>query len=243
MKVIKSIMILQILLLISCSQKQQQKSFEIESNSPQQTSQEIFDALQKSTNEKDLKQIFINWQNNIQPNREETIVQNTMLTEIYQLFKVWWPVANELFHKEDSCAYTLIQNKLKYGIIDKNNLIKVDPQKIKLDSITNFRPKIKQTDKKALYLTKEYTNAFKRILNSQVLNIKILKKYCPITVSHVDSNYNLSIDPYVSSIIFNENLQKSRIDCTLLNYMGYAFIFIKKGDKWVMKESFETWII
>ncbi|WP_321299925.1 hypothetical protein [Marinifilum fragile] len=253
-----SIIVIFLLYISACTRINEQKNIKLEKYTPLKTSQQIFDSLHSAitgSDERALRRVFNEWQASFQPNSEEQTSKYEVTSEIFDLFLNFYGPTSKIFYEKEKSEYYIIQNKLKYGITESRNLKNIDPETFKLDTISNFRPRVNIDVSKVLYLTPEYNNAFQTFLNmrdSLTLKHKVMQdkkqfnmltKLCPIKSNMVNHKYSLSIDPYISSIIFSRNLRKARVDCMIQNHIGYALIFIKKGNKWIVKDSFETWIV
>lgn len=253
-----SIIAIFFLFISACTATYEQKNINMEKYTRLKTSQQIYDSLHSAITKHDkgaLRRIFNDWQTSFLPNNNEQILKHEVASEIFDLFRSFYGPTSKIFYEKDESEYYIIQNKIKYGITKSRNLKKIDPETFRLDTISNFRPRINIDESKVLYLTPEYNDAFQIFLNMRdsltlehkVMQDKkqfnILRKLCPIKSNMVNHKYSLSIDPYISSIIFNSNLRKARIDCMIQNHIGYALIYIKRGNKWILKDSFETWIM
>ncbi|WP_321280306.1 hypothetical protein [Marinifilum fragile] len=252
-----NLIIILLLSITACTKTYEQKNIKMEKYTPIKTSQKIYDSLHSAITKHDeraLRRIFKEWQASFQSNNNEQISKHEITIEVFDLFLNFYGTTSKIFYEKEKSEYYIIQNKLQYGITESRNLRNINPETIKLYTISNFRPKINIDESKVLYLTPEYKHVFHTFLNMQdsvtlkhkVMSdekqFKMLTELCPIKSNMVNHKYSLSIDPYVSSIIFNKNLRKARVDCMIQNHIGYALIYIKKGDQWILNESFETWI-
>jgi hypothetical protein len=244
-------------LLTSCVKKYDQRDFILDKHKALKSTKKIEKLLNQTidlNDNKRLNNIIEEWHSSVLPNCEESISNSEITIQLFKLFYLSYTDASKIFNDNKTSKYTIIQNQLKYGITKFENLKVIDPEAIKLDKISNFRPRVDNNIFNVLYAIPEYKTAFEKhiIMRDSInfnYNVKqnehdsILKNLCPISWDMVKRESYLCVDPLFNSIIFNKSLTKARVDCTLLNYMGYALIYSKKGEKWILKETFETWTI
>jgi hypothetical protein len=213
-------------------------------------------------------QIFIDWNRMIKPNADNFIYQNDTINSVFNVYKAFykpldllklgdWEWGNELNSK---CKYVIVQNKIFYSILSTDSLDEIDYDKLKTDSINNFRPPIELEKNKVLYLTGEYAKTLNKFLGStstelgegDIMNpsrpagesekrYELLRPYIPILHGHWGGYWHLETHPEINLIIFNKSLTRAKINFRV-GYQGGEAILEKSGSDWAIKESKATWI-
>lgn len=128
------------------------------------------------------------------------------------------------------------------------------------DSIMEFYPSIDYTDKKAVYLTKDYQNIIDRFLGSSHTKLgqggimnparskgasrkrkAFIDNLITTFYGHWGGYWQLNTYPYVYSITFDKEMKYAKVDYRMV-YEGGEALLEKQNDKWVIIHAERTWI-
>ena len=213
-------------------------------------------------------QLFIEWNNLVNPNSDEFINQNDTISALFMVYREFykpldllklgkWEWGNDL---NSNCQYVVVQNKIFYTTTLTDNFADFNWKNSKKDSIINFRPLINLEKKKVLYLTDEYAKAINKFLRSESSELgegnimspskalgtskkryDALRTYIPILHGHWGGYWHLETHPYIRIVIFNKTLTYAKIEFRV-GYQGGEATLEKNGIDWHIIESKSTWI-
>ena len=201
------------------------------------------------------------WEDSIYLNAKYFVVQ-TEIGKIQFADKVYFTQAEKdsiiisrisNIHKNDTTMRELwIQNYRKGKLDIADELFESDSIVISSNNIIDicsspvFRPPISYNDKKAVYLTSEYSKIINKFLgNTHYREFSMKKKEfldnIIITFYGNWRGWQIYTYPYVYSITFDRNMQYARVDYIIV-YGGGNAILEKQGDKWIIVYGERTWI-
>ncbi len=156
-------------------------------------------------------------------------------------------------YKEGNLAIAVEIFESDSSVISSNKFIDIC-------SIPIFRPTIDQIDKKAIYLTPEYSkiinsflgNTHSRLGKGGIMNparskgsskkkMDFLDNMIVIFYGHWGGYWQLHSYPYAYSITFDRNMKYARVDYRMV-YEGGKAILEKHGDQWIIVHGERTWI-
>lgn len=215
----------------------------------------------------DLEAFFKEWNSSVASNSAKYVNQNDTIRQAHRLYKAFYdPLnlnklgdsewGNDLY--KDS-KYFVVQNDLYYIVvfspIPENS--KEGLKEIK-GHLKNFRPELGISKSKILYLTPEYDEGIRSLIDSELPrpmnsnnttpkeNItykysKALGGYMPLIMGHWGNVWHLETHPVINTIIFNQNMTKAKVDFRIV-FEGGEATFERVLNTWVLKESHMTWI-
>jgi hypothetical protein len=240
-----------------------------DSYQPGLSASQIIERLEAAYNQAHLagfSQVFEEWNERIQSNSKDFIEQNDTIKAVFDVYREFykprdllklgkWEWGNEL---NSNSKYVVIENKLLFSIDD--NFEEFNWQNAKQDSIINFRPPIDLETNEVLYLTEEYSEAFRRFLGNESSEVgegnlmnpskpegesenryKMIRKFIPVLQGHWGRHWHLETHPAISTIILNKSLTKSKVHFRV-GYQGGETLLEKRNRAWAIINSQATWI-
>jgi hypothetical protein len=241
---------------------------------PKYTSLQLLQKLERvyKTKSVDSLNLFLSeWHNSIPASNKDYIEQNDTIKNIYQLFyDAYQPFK---FANTDATnyfgnyyKYIIIQSYISYKVVSNKDFanIKHDllSEDLQLDSLTNFRPQIKNTKARYLYLTKEYEAAIDSFLGHKHSNAgeedimntaypegesynryMFLTPTLPIVEGHWGGYWHIATFPIVYSVIFNQDFKNSLIDFRIGVGQTICRYELKKVDGvWKPGDNKQIWM-
>jgi hypothetical protein len=153
------------------------------------------------------------------------------------------------FNMYSELSFIIIQNKVYYDF--NYNGIEIPGR----DSIVDFRPPVHFQDIKILYLTYEFKEALKIYLgnfpnltnsnNADILNqssfeveekIEFLSQLLGIVSSLNGDYWHIETQPEITSIHFNAELNKARVNFRF-GYIVGEVLMVKEAGNWILNDS------
>jgi len=158
--------------------------------------------------------------------------------------------------------YYIVQNSLNikiYNTLVYNEFIDYRDKALLNFTVNDFRPNIKIQSCKSIFLNDDYRNILENFLGNKpnkydFENLELIDNYFKendkryrflnneiMVFKGHDEGWILISQPYISSIIFNEALDKAIVNFRV-KYEGGTALYIKQNDKWNFVKSNQTWI-
>jgi len=134
-----------------------------------------------------------------------------------------------------------------------------DSLKVLVDSITNFRPNITETQAVPLYLNSKYNNLLENFLGDNhipfatggIMNVaraegssadrqRFLSKYLKIIFGHWGDHWDLLTGPTISAMVFDEDMKYVKVYYSMIYEGGEAFLQYH-DNKWKLLSMKRTW--
>jgi hypothetical protein len=222
---------------------------------------DVYDLFYEFYNPLDMKHMRLEeWEYTMYENIKYVIISNKIEyeftktlneDEIFENYvkKVW---------KDDSAKITEYLNDTAYKRFCFDNLIVWGSiETYGLDSIKNFRPRVKFTDAKPLYIRKYYKNLLSEFLGSEFVPLgqynimqpafsqgesekreRFLGNFIFVMISHWGDHWEILTSPRVSYILFDAARENAKISYSFPYHSGYS-VFKKIEGKWVfVKDKF-----
>lgn len=215
-----------------------------------------------------LVDFFDEWAQSVAPHPEE-FIESPVDQSIYDIYKAFYAPDQPLYlgkleqlHlPDDSLAFIVIQNQIKYLLRPDSELETSPPLNFKASTLTNFKPALEHLgQERILYLTHEYQNAVNGFLGleyqkagtSEVIpsslpleEIKMrgqfLNQYIHIFDRHSSGNWILETHPEVFMIFLNEELTRAIVFFSY-GYEDGKMVLEKTEGAWTIKSSEVTGI-
>jgi len=208
----------------------------------------------KSSSKQDAEQFFIDWNTSILPNTDEFIKQNDTIETIYEIYRAFynpldlmvlgdWEFSNNL---NSNSKYVTVQNKIHFAVVE-NDVIKTSYiSNYTSNLINDFRPVLNLPQENVLYLIPEYEKALNSFLGTEAKSdsqkrYQFLRYYIPILCGHWGWYWHIATHPEISMIFLNTDKTTAKISFRV-GYQGGEAILKKEDNKWIIEESFATWI-
>ncbi len=247
-----------ILILVSVAVSCSQTDEEVEEVPPRiiETTQ-IVDSLTiaYSTNSIGKLNSFLTYWCDITPGFPVEDIDNDTARSVYQLYRaIYNPFKLSEITQADlglsiytDLKYVVVQNKVYFDFNYGNKIISVR------DSIVDFRPTVRFSKTRTLYLTKVFKDALNIFLdgsayrsnnyNGDILQqpynedkIQFLSKALGIIPSHWGDYWHIETHPEISSIHFNGDLSEARVNFKIGYMIGEAFL-TKSSGSWELIQS------
>ncbi len=266
MAIIKTILLVPLLFILSCSQKNNIRS----SYSPKHSKESLLKKLEtyRQKNQPDsLALFFSEWNTSIPSNNQDTLNQNDTIKAVYNVYKNFykpldllklgdWEWENKL---NAGAQYVVVKNSISCIVLDSDSLTYSNDED-KILHIRDFRPILDIDKSKVLYLTPEYEYALSKFLGNNSTktgerNImdpaapkgeserryNLIRPFIPVLHGHWGGYWHLDTHPSVYKIILNRTLTRALILYRVGYQGGEAFLEMDNGE-WAILKSQATWI-
>jgi hypothetical protein len=220
-----------------------------------QTELKILEKAYKNNSKDELKNFLDAWGLEITPiTDEELSTYNDTIREAYKAFVDFYNFnfsKLDIMHPSDAKEYRslyknidflIVQNKLKICFVNKINFNSLTQEGYLTDSILNFRPVIRRSNKTPLYLTKKYDDALNIFLgwgfacDGSTDKRAFLENYIKIYAGHW-YGWHLSAVPEVYYITFDKNMKYAVVHYRISSCTGGKIAIKKDGNRWVFFSS------
>ncbi len=216
-------------------------------------------AYQKKSN-RILGQFFSRWHQEIKPITEEELTsQSETLQTVYKLFDSFFKEHdgsrwNRVLYKGRS--YFIVQGKVSYRLVEepgKHGLMSVSSREehqqflASRDSIDNFRPIVKSSKTKVVYLTEKYETLLYNFVGMNRLTkeesshrLHFLTKQIKISLNHWGNWWHMINHPEIWHVEFDKKLQTAYMEYYFVAAGGSAY-FDKTPQGWEFSGEGITW--